>query len=165
MTRRMVIATLALAGVFVSLYLTLYKLGVIGTMACAVGSCETVQLSEWATLGGVPVAAWGVSFYVATLAVAIAGLQDRWVDSLMVSRLLAVMSGVGVLFSAFLTYLEAFVIRAWCQWCVVSAIIVTIIFAVSVLDLLALRQAPVAEEEESDESKYEVRNTKPAAGR
>ena len=134
MSKRMVVATLALAGVFVSLYLTLYKIGVIGQMSCTIGSCETVQTSKWATLLGVPVAAWGVSFYLATLAVALVGIQDRWVASPRLSLLLVAMSGVGVLFSAFLTFLEAFVIHAWCQWCVVSAIIVTAIFALSVVD-------------------------------
>src|SRR5215217_5881929 len=150
MTKRMAIAALALVGVFVSLYLTLYKLGVIGHMACSIGSCETVQLSEWATLAGVPVAGWGVSFYLVTLAVAIAGLQEPWTDTPAVSRLLVVMSGVGVLFSAFLTYLEAFVIHAWCQWCVVSALIVTTIFAVSVLDLRELRAGSAAQDPHDD---------------
>jgi uncharacterized membrane protein len=44
------------------------------------------------------------------------------------------MSGFGVLFSAWLTYLELFVIRAICQWCVVSAVIVVAIFVVSLWD-------------------------------
>jgi hypothetical protein len=39
----MLAALVALAGMFVALYLTLYKLGYIGTLACAVGSCETVH--------------------------------------------------------------------------------------------------------------------------
>jgi hypothetical protein len=39
------------------------------------------------------------------------------------------------LFSLWLTYLELFVIHAICQWCVVSAILATILFVVSWLDL------------------------------
>ncbi|HKG93241.1 MAG TPA: vitamin K epoxide reductase family protein [Gemmatimonadaceae bacterium] len=162
MTKRMAIAALALTGVFVSLYLTLYKLGVIGHMACSVGSCETVQLSEWATLAGVPVAAWGVSFYIATLAVTMLGVQDRWSDSPRISQLLALMSGSGVLFSAYLTYLEAFVINAWCQWCVVSAIIVTVIFALSVLDLLEVRRGVPrddAPDEELEDTGFVIRDS------
>jgi len=41
---------------------------------------------------------------------------------------------VGVLFSAWLTYLELGVIHAICIWCVTSAVIVTLILLVSVLD-------------------------------
>jgi hypothetical protein len=44
-----------------------------------------------------------------------------------------------VLFSVWLTYLELFVIHAICQWCVVSAILVTVLFVISVLDLREVR--------------------------
>lgn len=135
MTKRMIVATLALAGIFVALYLLLYKMGVIGNLTCSIGSCETVNLSEWAIFLGAPVAAWGVGFYIVMLALAVASLQDRYADSLGVSKLLALVSGAGFAFSAWLTYLELFVIHAVCQWCVVSAIIVTLIFVVALLDL------------------------------
>jgi uncharacterized membrane protein len=42
---------------------------------------------------------------------------------------------IGVLYSAYLTYLEAYVIRAWCLWCVTSAIIITIIWLVTSFEL------------------------------
>ena len=72
MNKRMLVALVALAGVFVASYLTLYKLGYIGTLACAVGSCETVQTSRWATLFGFPVGAWGVAYYLFVLGLALA---------------------------------------------------------------------------------------------
>ena len=131
----MLVALLALAGLFVALYLTLYKAGFIGQLTCSIGSCETVNTSQWSTLLGLPVAAWGLGFYIVALAVAMAGTTDRWVDERSVSVALAALSGWGVLFSLWLTYLELFVIHAICMWCVISAIIVTIIFIVSVLDL------------------------------
>ena len=134
MTKRMAIAALALAGSFVALYLTLYKFGVFGELKCGIGSCETVNTSRWATFLGLPVAAWGLGFYLAALAVALLGAGDRYADSPAVSRLLVGMSGVGVLFSGWLTYLEAFVIHAYCLWCLISAAIVTVIFFVSVAD-------------------------------
>ncbi len=127
-------AALALAGIFVALYLTLYKLGAIGELSCRIGSCETVNSSPWAVFLGAPVAAWGVGFYVVTFAVAIAGLQGRFAESRRLSLALVMLSGIGVVFSGWLTYLELFVIRAICQWCVVSAVIVFAIFVVSVWD-------------------------------
>jgi uncharacterized membrane protein len=135
MNKRMLVALVALAGLFVALYLTLYKLGYIGTLACAVGSCEKVQTSKWATFLGFPVGAWGVGYYVAVLGIALAGLTPRFADSRDLSRLLVGVTAVGVLFSLWLTYLELFVIDAICQWCVVSAILATALFVLSWLDL------------------------------
>jgi len=132
----MIVATLALAGIFVSLYLLLYKLGIIGELSCSVGSCETVNSSKWAKFLGLPVAAWGVAWYVAMFALAIVSTGEKYAESAGVSAALLVMAGSGFLFSAYLTYLELFVIHAICQWCVISAVIVTAIFAYCVADFL-----------------------------
>jgi uncharacterized membrane protein len=131
----MLAALIALAGVFVALYLTLYKLGYIGTLACAVGSCETVQTSKWATFLGFPVALWGVGYYVGVLAISLAGLTPALAERRSVSQLLVAVTGVGLLFSLWLTYLELFVINAICQWCVISAILATVLFVICWLDL------------------------------
>jgi uncharacterized membrane protein len=134
MNKRMLVALVALAGVFVALYLTLYKLGYIGTLACAVGSCETVQTSKWATFLGFPVGGWGVAYYLGVLALALIGLTGRYADSRRLSDILIGVTGFGLLFSLWLTYLELFVIHAICQWCVISAILATILFILSWLD-------------------------------
>ena len=145
MTKRMVIAALALIGIFVAAYLTLYKIGAIGSLSCTIGSCTTVQSSKYATFLGFPVAAWGVGFYISVFVVTLAGLQDRFADSRPISLFLVASSAIGVAFSLWLTYLEAFVIKAWCQWCVVSAIIVVCIFIASVLDLREIEPERVAD--------------------
>lgn len=135
MSKRQLVALLALFGLLIAIYLTMYKAGVIAELACSVGSCETVQTSRWATFLGLPVAAWGIVYYVALLGLALAAQQGTLVDSRAMSLALVAVTGWGVLFSAWLTYLELFVIHAICQWCVVSAIIVTIAFVISWLDL------------------------------
>jgi uncharacterized membrane protein len=127
--------------VFVSTYLTLYKLGYIGQLQCAVGSCETVNTSRWATFLGLPVAAWGLGFYVLALALVMVGIQERYADSRGLSVLYVVLTGWGVLFSGWLTYLELFVINAICVWCVTSACIVAIMFLVAIADLRDFRTA------------------------
>lgn len=134
MTRRMLTALVALVGLFVALYLALYKAGVIGVLACGAGSCDTVQLSRWATFLGVPVAFWGVGYYTVVLAVAFAGVQNRWQGSRALALALLVLTGWGVLFSAWLTYLELFVIHAICRWCVVSAVIAAVLFGLALWD-------------------------------
>ena len=130
----MLAALIALAGLFIALYLMLYKLGYIGTLVCAVGSCEVVQTSRWATLFGVPVAAWGVVYYAGMLGATLAGLSGPLSESRRLSRALVGATGVGLLFSLWLTYLELFVIHAICMWCVGSAVLAMALFGVCVLD-------------------------------
>ena len=135
----MMVAALSLIGAFVALYLTLYKLGYIGQLTCSVGSCETVQTSKWATLLGFPVAAWGLATYVILFVLALVGLQPAFEQSRSISWGLVSLSGWSVLFSGWLTYLELFVIDAICMWCVLSAVIMTLVFAASIFDLRATR--------------------------
>jgi uncharacterized membrane protein len=132
----MTIAALALIGAFVALYLTMYKMGAIGHLACGLGGCERVNTSKWAVFAGAPVAVWGLAFYIATFVVALAGTSPSLAPRREISYLLAAMSFVGVAFSAWLTYLELYVIEAICKYCVTSAVIVTAIFLVSVADVI-----------------------------
>ncbi|MBB4636114.1 vitamin K epoxide reductase family protein [Longimicrobium terrae] len=135
---RMAIAVLALVGLLVAVYLSMYKLGYLGIIQCQFGSCEKVQASRYAFFLGQPVAVWGVGAYIIIFALAMMGTQPRFARERWVALSIFAMSLVGVLFSAYLTYLEAAVIHAWCQWCVVSAILITLIF---LLSIPGLRQA------------------------
>jgi len=137
----MLMALIALIGVFVSLYLTLYKFGYVGTLACGTGSCETVQLSKWGDFLGQPVAAWGVGYYLLVLAVAVAGVQERFVGSLRLTTTLLLVTGAGLLFSLWLTYLELFVIHALCRWCLGSAAMAVVLFGLAVWDSRVEREA------------------------
>ena len=134
MTRRMAIAVLSLAGIFLATYLTLYKLGYLASLACGTGSCEVVQASRWSKLFGQPVALWGVGFYLAMFALAVAGSFGRLADSRGISRALVALSGWGLLFSAWLTYVEVARLHAICRYCVTSAGLVLVIFVLSALD-------------------------------
>ena len=137
----MAIATLALFGFLLAMYLWLWKIGLLGGIACGTGSCETVQFSEHAVMFGVPVAFFGVVGYLGLLIISLVGLQPAWIDRRAPAILLAVISGVGVAFSAYLTYLEAVVIEAWCRWCLVSAAIIGMIFLVALVEIWTSRDA------------------------
>ena len=141
MTKRMIVAALALAGIFISPYLTLYKIGVIGELSCRIGSCETVNTSKWSTFLHLPVAMWGLLFYLEVFVISLVGTMPRFENAFFVSALLATEAAVGVIFSAWLTYLELAVIHAICIWCVTSAVIVTLILIVSVADLNQTRRS------------------------
>jgi len=142
---RQAIALFATVGCFVALYLWLYKIGVIGELKCGTGSCEFVQASRYAWLFGQPVALYGVVGYLALLVTALVGLQPRFLTSPGPTRVLALLSGVGFAFTLYLTYVELFVIHALCRWCVVSAVIMTLITAIAVTAALrtpAIRTGP-----------------------
>jgi len=141
MNRRMAVTLLCLAGVFLSAYLWLFKLGKIGTLACGSGGCETVQLSPYARFMGVEVALIGLVGYLGLLVVALLSLQPRFAAARWPVQWLTALSGAAVLFTAYLTYLELFVIHAICRWCVTSAVIIALIFGLS---LLEARRRPAA---------------------
>jgi uncharacterized membrane protein len=129
---RMTIAMLALLGLLVSVYLTLYKVGLVGSLQCSVGGCSVVQASEYAVLLGVPVALWGVGAYGVLLGLALAGIQPTRAGDRKIAWGIFLIAAGGFLFAVYLTYLEAFVIHAWCQWCVISAILITGILIFSI---------------------------------
>jgi uncharacterized membrane protein len=132
---RMAVAMLALLGLLVSLYMLAYALGFTGPVICGIGNCEAVQNSPYSRIGTFPIAGLGVLGYLALLFLSFLGLQPSSQGSRMVPLGLLAGGIVGVGFSAYLTYLEAYVIHAWCQWCVSSAIIMVLVFLVSLPEL------------------------------
>ena len=136
MRYRQAIALLALVGLFVALYLWLHALGFGGAIKCgASGGCETVQTSQWAVFLGLPVASYGVAGYLAILIVALAALRPGALAQRNWNLVLVGLATVGVLFTAYLTYLELFVIHAICRWCVGSAAIITAIWVVALVSI------------------------------
>jgi uncharacterized membrane protein len=145
MRHRQVIAVLALLGTMLSAYLTMHHYGLTGPLACGGSqSCDAVQASRWSVFMGVPVAAYGVGGYLTIFVVALAGLQGRWAESAGPTKLIAALSGVGVAFTAYLTWLELFKIHAVCRWCVASAVIILLIFVAALVSLPSLRTRPSA---------------------
>jgi uncharacterized membrane protein len=142
MIYRMGAALLSLLGLFVSAYLYLYKLGRIGTLACGAGGCETVQHSPWSRFAGLEVALIGMAGYAGLLLLSLAALQPGLSDRRWPATLLLWLSGVGVAFTVYLTYLELFVIHAICRWCVGSAVIILAIFFAALLEQRRLSRIP-----------------------
>jgi len=130
---RMGAALLSLLGLFVAAYLYLYKIGRIGTLACGTGGCETVQASEWSRFHGVEVALIGVLGYAALLVVSLISLQPQLAGRRWPAAILAALAGGGVGFTAYLTYLELFVIHAICLWCTVIHVLAFGLFVIVVL--------------------------------
>jgi uncharacterized membrane protein len=141
----MAAALVALAGLFMSVYLLLYALGAYNELVCgAGGSCDYVQASEYARFLGLPVSGWGVAWYAAVFVTAMLSVQGRFADAKWPGRALLILAAGGLAFSFYLTAIEAFVLRAFCRWCVASAILTVLIFLCALPwgDLLSRRRAP-----------------------
>lgn len=91
------------------------------------GDCSSVNASKWSYLFGIPVAYLGLLAYIAVIALLAFGNRWDWLRPYS-NYLLFAISAFGFLFSLYLTYLEIWVIKAICQWCMVSAILMTVIF-------------------------------------
>jgi uncharacterized membrane protein len=116
---RVAVAVLALLGLAVAGYLTYVHYAELEPIcAGGGGGCERVQNSSYAELAGIPVALLGlVGYALILLSLWVPGDTGR-----VVSALFAL---IGFGFSAYLTWLELFEIDAICQWCVVSAVLMT----------------------------------------
>ena len=134
MIYRMSTALLSLIGLFISVYLYLYKIGRIGSLACGSGACETVQLSPWSRFAGLDVSLIGILGYAGLLALSLVALQPGLSSQRWPATLLTALAGIGVAFTIYLTYLELFVIHAICRWCLGSGIVIIAILAATLLD-------------------------------
>jgi uncharacterized membrane protein len=123
-------AFLAAFGIGVAAYIAIAEADG-GAPACFAGSggCETVAASSHSELAGISVALIGVFGYVLLLSTAL--LRG---DTARMAGFGLGLAGFG--YTVYLTYLELFVIDAICQWCVVSAVLMVALFAVSALRML-----------------------------
>jgi len=134
--RRVLLRALAVVGLLISAYLTwVHYAGVAPLCVGGSGGCETVQSSSYATILGVPVAVVGLVGYSGLLLSA--SLRDE--VGIYLGFLVAL---VGALFSAYLTYLELFVIHAICEWCVASAAVIVAALICTSFGAWRLAKAP-----------------------
>lgn len=124
-TLRGIATFLATLGIGIAAYIAVADSGG-GAPACIGGNqgCETVAESSYAHLLGVNIAIFGVVGYLLLLAAAVARGDGARMAGFAISLL-----GFG--YSVFLTYVELFRVDAVCQWCLGSAIVMTLLFAVN----------------------------------
>jgi uncharacterized membrane protein len=127
------VVLVALAGIGVAGYLTYVHYRPAALLCTAGGGCETVQESDYAELLGIPVALLGLLGYVAVLALV------AW-DSALARTLAAAIALTAVGFVVYLIVLQAFVIDAWCVWCLVNDLVVVPLLAV--LTVWRVRRLP-----------------------
>jgi uncharacterized membrane protein len=130
-TLRTVATFVAAFGVGVAVYIAIADSGGGSPVCLAGGSgCETVADSSYSHLLGVNVAVFGIAGYVLLLAAALL----RGDGARMAGFGLAL---VGFGYSVYLTYLELFKIEAICEWCVASAVLMTVLFGINAVRMVA----------------------------
>ena len=133
---RILLVVLAVVGLLMSAYLTWIHLrGVAPICLAGGGGCATVQASRYAEILGVPVATLGLAGYAGLLLSALLKGEGGALLGLFIAL-------VSVLFSAYLTWLELFVIHAFCQWCVTSAVLMTASLLLTVVRVRHSRVEP-----------------------
>jgi uncharacterized membrane protein len=127
----MIAVFVAAFGIGVATYITIADAGG-GAPVCLAGGggCETVANSSYSHLLGANVAALGIAGYVLLLAAALMRGDVARMGGFAIA-----LGGFG--FSVYLTYLELFVIDAICQWCVASAVLMTVLFGLNALRMVS----------------------------
>jgi uncharacterized membrane protein len=127
---RAVTIFVAAFGIGVATYIAIAEAGG-GAPACLAGGggCEMVAESQYSHLAGINVALLGIIGYVLLLVTALLRGDGARRGGFAIS-----LAGFG--FSLYLTYLELFVIEAICQWCVISAILMTVLFGLNAFRML-----------------------------
>ncbi len=130
-TLRGIATFLATFGVGVATYIAIADSGG-GSPVCIAGGhgCQAVAESSYSHLAGVNIAIFGIAGYVVLLACAL--LRG---DAFRLTAFVVSLIGFG--YSLYLTYLELFTIDAVCQWCVASAVLMTLLFVTNAVRMLA----------------------------
>jgi uncharacterized membrane protein len=132
---RLALAATSIAGMAVAGYLTYVHYRPDALICTASGGCETVQESDYATLVGIPVALLGLLAYAAVLVLTV-------VDGPVARRVTAVLALSACGFALYLIALQAFVIDAWCVWCLVNDVLIVPLLVVLAVLRLAREPAP-----------------------
>ncbi|MEO7674491.1 MAG: vitamin K epoxide reductase family protein [Pyrinomonadaceae bacterium] len=129
-------ALVAVAGLVDAAYLTVHHMTAVPVPCSLIDGCETVLTSSYAEIAGIPLAAFGAAAYFAAFSLALlAAFGNR-----LMWTLFGVQAFLMALFSGWLIYLQAAVIGAFCQFCLLSAITSLTLFALFVISLLIKRR-------------------------
>lgn len=127
---------IGLIGLAAAIYTTILKIPGYEKMCIGNGGCEVVNNSPYAEIYGIPVAVIGIGGYLSILAVLILekkGGKFFKKNAIMLNFGLIL---IGFLFTLYLIYLELFVIKAICPFCVTSQVSMTFLFIISVIRLV-----------------------------
>jgi uncharacterized membrane protein len=126
---------LAILGAMDALYLYILKLTSNNRMCLGSGGCATINYSTYSEIYGIPVSLLGLLAYLVILVILLLELRQKFIAA-NGPLLIFTVSLAGVAFSAYLTYIAHYVIHAVCPFCIASAVIVTLIFILTIFRLV-----------------------------
>jgi uncharacterized membrane protein len=126
---------LAILGAVDAIYLYIYKLTGNPQMCLGNGGCHNVNFSPYSEINGIPVSIFGLAAYLAIICILILEARLKLAKENGPLAIFGISLG-GVAFTAYLTYLEIYVINAICPFCVASAVIITLIFILAIIRLV-----------------------------
>ena len=132
---KQIITALAIIGLLVSIYMTIFKLTDNEAMCIGSGGCSVVNSSRYSEVNGIPVAVLGVIGYAAILALLFLEQRSGFFQENGTMMLFGV-TLTGFLFTLYLIYVEAALIKAYCPFCITSQAVMTFIFILSVIRLV-----------------------------
>lgn len=126
---------ISIIGLLDSIYLLIIKISQ-NPLLCiqGIGDCWSVNTSKYSEVYGIPVSIFGILGY---LLISLLILIIRYNTALekKASYLFFGFTCIGFLYSIYLTYIEIFVLKALCPFCILSAIIMTVLFVISLVNL------------------------------
>jgi uncharacterized membrane protein len=126
-------ALVSLVGLVDAIYLTVEHLSGRSVRCTIVSGCSEVLSSSYAAVGGVPLAMIGAAAYFAVFSLAVlAAYSYKWA-----AKFLTVVVALMFVTTLWLLYLQAFVIKHFCQFCLLSALVT---FVLTVLVVISLRK-------------------------
>ena len=132
-----ILATLvSLAGVADSVYLTVHHYTAEPVPCSLIEGCEQVLTSPYATIGGVPLAILGAVAYFVTFSLALLTIYRNpftW-------RLFGIQVVIMAVFTAWLIYVQAALIGAFCQFCLLSAATTFTLLLIFIFSLFNFRK-------------------------
>lgn len=126
---------LAILGAVDAIYLYIYKLTGNPHMCLGSGGCHNVNFSPYSEINGIPVSLFGLAAFLAIICILILEARLKFAKENGPLAIFGISLG-GVAFTAYLTYLEIYVINAICPFCVASAVIITFIFVLAIIRLV-----------------------------
>ena len=133
-------ALLSLIGLGDAIYLTIRELTCQNLRCTIISGCAEVLGSKYAHLAGIPLASLGAFAYFLAFSLAILVLFGYG----FARQVLAVLVGIMFLTSLWLLYLQAFVIHHFCQYCLLSAGVTTLLTIIVFAARIAKRRAPAS---------------------